>query len=95
MIRFFAAFAVLLACVPLSVLSGVAVFKLSGENWAMWTTGPHRWGLPAVGSRNVVRLRGPDRRTAQSRRRPQPQVDQSTAWERRCGSDRRQVLGAA
>ena len=94
MIRFVAAFAVLLVCVPLSFLLGAVAFKLSGENWAMWTTGPNGWGFPAVAGRSGVRLRGPDRRVVQSRRRPPLQVDQSTAWERRCGADRRQVVGA-
>jgi len=94
MSRFVAAVAVLLACVPLSFLIGVVVFELSGENWAIWSAGPNGWGVVAVAGRSGVRLRGPDRRTAPSRLRFPPQVDQSTAWERRRGSDRRQALGA-
>jgi len=94
MIRFVAAVAVLLACVSLTFLIGAIVLELSGENWASWSGGPKGWGVAAVAGRSGVRLRGPDRRTAPSRLRFPPQVDESTAWERRRGSDRRQALGA-
>jgi hypothetical protein len=92
--RFVAAVAVLLACLPLTFLIGAVVLELSGENWASWSAGPNGWGVAAVADCSGVRLRGPDRRAAPSRLRFPPQVDQSAAWERRRGSDRRQALGA-
>ncbi len=94
MIRFVAAVAVLLACVPLSFLIGAVVLELSKENWAIWSAGPNGWPVAAVAGCSGVRLRGPDRRMVQSRLRLPPQVDQSTVWERRRGFDRRQALGA-
>lgn len=59
MVRFVAAIAVVLACVPLSFLIGAVVLKLSGENWAIWSAGPNGWA--SLLSRIAVRCGYADR----------------------------------